>query len=89
MTKNVAIQYAGKGIRCNAICPGPTDTGMMNAEVEKQMDQEMWKTVSKHQCEDIPPAEPIDQAYAVLFFASDEARQATGQIVIIDGGRFL
>lgn len=89
MTKNVAIQYSGKGIRCNAICPGPTDTGMMNTEVEKQMDQEMWKTVSKHQCEDIPPAEPIDQAYAALFFASDEARHITGQIVIVDGGRFL
>jgi NAD(P)-dependent dehydrogenase (short-subunit alcohol dehydrogenase family) len=89
MTKNVAIQYAGKGIRCNAICPGPTDTGMMNEEVEKLMDQEMWQTVSKHQCVDIPPAMPIDQAYAVLFFASDEARALTGQIVVVDGGRFL
>ncbi|MFQ7855879.1 MAG: SDR family oxidoreductase [Flavonifractor plautii] len=26
MTKNVAIQYAGTGIRCNAVCPGPTET---------------------------------------------------------------
>jgi len=89
MTKNIAIQYAGKGIRCNAICPGPTDTGMMSAEVEEQMDQEMWETVSKHQCQDIPPADSIDQAYAVMFFASDEARMVTGQIMVVDGGRFL
>jgi NAD(P)-dependent dehydrogenase (short-subunit alcohol dehydrogenase family) len=89
MTKNVAIQYAGKGIRCNAVCPGATDTGMLTPEVEKKMDQEMWATVNKHQCQDIPLIDPIDQAYAILFFASDESRSVTGQVMVVDNGRFL
>jgi NAD(P)-dependent dehydrogenase (short-subunit alcohol dehydrogenase family) len=89
LTKNIAIQYAGKGIRCNAVCPGPTMTGMMNADVEKRMDKEMWETVSKHQCEDSPVMEPIDQANAILFFACDESRSVTGQILVVDNGRFL
>ena len=32
MTKNIAIQYAGKGIRCNAVCPGPTPTELNTPE---------------------------------------------------------
>lgn len=89
LTKNIAIQYAGKGIRCNAICPGATLTAMLNPDNEKKFDKEMWETVSKHQCKDIPMIEAIDQANAILFFASDEARAVTGQIMVVDNGRFL
>lgn len=89
MTKNIAIQYAGRGIRCNAVCPGATLTAMLNPENEKKFDQEMWATVQKHQCADIPLIDPMDQAYAILFFASDESRSVTGQILVVDNGRFL
>ncbi|MBP2652451.1 MAG: Dehydrogenase with different specificity (related to short-chain alcohol dehydrogenase) [Firmicutes bacterium] len=89
LTKNIAIQYAGKGIRCNAVCPGATLTSMLNPENEKKFDQEMWATVQKHQCEDIPLIDAFDQANAILFFASDESKSVTGQIMVVDNGRFL
>lgn len=89
ITKNIAIQYAGTDIRCNAVCPGATLSNMMNDEVLKKMDQEMWGIVGKHQCPDIPPMEPIHQANAILFFASDESWGLTGQIVVVDRGKFL
>jgi NAD(P)-dependent dehydrogenase (short-subunit alcohol dehydrogenase family) len=89
LTKNIAIQYAGKGIRCNAVCPGATLTAMLNPENEKKFDREMWAIVSKHQCEDIPLIDSMDQANAILFFANDESRSVTGQIMVVDNGRFL
>jgi NAD(P)-dependent dehydrogenase (short-subunit alcohol dehydrogenase family) len=89
LTKNIAIQYAGKGIRCNAVCPGATLTAMLNPENEKKMDKEMWATVSKHQCEDIPLIDPMEQASVILFFASNDSSAVTGQILVVDNGRFL
>jgi NAD(P)-dependent dehydrogenase (short-subunit alcohol dehydrogenase family) len=89
MTKNIAIQYAGTDIRCNAVCPGATLTNMMNDDVLKKMDQEMWTIVGKHQCSDIPPMDPVHQANAILFFASDESYGLTGQVVVVDRGKFL
>jgi NAD(P)-dependent dehydrogenase (short-subunit alcohol dehydrogenase family) len=89
MTKNIAIQYAGTDIRCNAVCPGATLTNMMNDDVLNKMDQEMWGVVEKHQCVDIPPMDPIHQANAILFFASDDSYGLTGQVVVVDRGKFL
>lgn len=62
---------------------------MMNADNEKKFDKEMWETVSKHQCEDSQVMERINHANAVLFFARDESRAVTGQIMVVDNGRFL
>ncbi|MBP2643031.1 MAG: Dehydrogenase with different specificity (related to short-chain alcohol dehydrogenase) [Firmicutes bacterium] len=89
MTKNIAIQYAGKGVRCNAVCPGATLTPMLNPETEAKFDREMWETVQKHQCSDIPLIAPLDQAQAILFFASEESSAVTGQVLVVDNGRFL
>ncbi|NTV89704.1 MAG: SDR family oxidoreductase, partial [Clostridiales bacterium] len=89
ITKNIAIQYAGTNIRCNAVCPGATNTGMMNPDVEKLFDKEMWDIVQKRADPDIAPVEPIDQANAMLFFASDESRYVTGQTIVVDHGKFL
>ena len=80
LTKSIAQEYAAYGIRCNAIAPGMTWTGKMipgsahaNASLEV-----------------IPmgrAGEPIEQAYAALFFASDECRYCTGAILNVDGGQ--
>jgi len=92
MTKNIAIQYAGTDIRCNAVCPGATLTNMMNDYVlENVVDREMWAIVSKTQLndEDVPPMDPLRQAYVILFLASDESYAITGQAIISDRGKFL
>lgn len=80
ITKSVAQEYARFNIRCNAIAPGMTWTGKMvpgsahaNASLEV-----------------IPlgrAGEPIEQAYAALFFASDECPYCTGAVLHVDGGQ--
>lgn len=85
MTKNVAIQFAGKGIRSNAICPGPTPTGLNTPDKISTFD-EFADTCNKHMNMDLPLPTAEDQANAILFFACDESRSVTGQVLTIDGG---
>lgn len=86
MTKNVAIQFAGKGIRCNAVCPGPTITPLLSKDELATFDQEFMKTCNEHICRSVPKAEAVDQANAVLFFASDLSKAVTGQALVVDYG---
>lgn len=86
MTKNVAIQFAGKGIRCNAVCPGPTITPLLSSDELATFDQEFMKICNEHICRSVPKAEAVDQANAVLFFASDLSKAVTGQALVVDYG---
>lgn len=86
MTKNVAIQFAGKGIRCNAVCPGPTITPMLSDDEKATFDQEFMKICNEHICTSVPKAEAVDQANAILFFASDLSKATTGQALVVDYG---
>lgn len=85
MTKNVAIQFAPIGIRCNAVCPGPTPTPLNTPDKLAEFD-EFAGQCAKHMNTELPEAQAIDQAYAILYFASDEARAVTGQILTVDHG---
>ncbi len=92
LTKNIAIQYAGTGIRCNALCPGAVLSSMTNPEIYAQkVHQDMFGQVYKHQVcdEEIPPMDPIHQARVMLFLASDESYAITGQAIISDRGKFM
>ncbi len=92
LTKNIAIEYAGTGIRCNALCPGATLSTMTNPEIyAKMVHQDMFQQVYKHQVcdEEIPPMDPIHQANVLLFLASDDSYAITGQAIISDRGKFL
>jgi len=86
MTKNIAIQFAGKGIRCNCVCPGPTPTELNTPEQIATFDLEFGAICHKHFNHELPPTTTEDQAYACLFFASDESKGVTGQIFIVDNG---
>jgi NAD(P)-dependent dehydrogenase (short-subunit alcohol dehydrogenase family) len=84
LTKNIAVQYAGTNIRCNAVCPGPTDTGMLkDGEPE---DEQMKEAVGRRVDTTVGISQPVDVANAVLFFASDESRFINGQCLVIDRG---
>lgn len=86
MTKNIAIQFAGKGIRCNAVCPGPTPTELNTPEKIATFDKEFGPQCHKHMNMSLPETTVEDQANAILYFASDESKGVTGQALIVDNG---
>lgn len=83
LSRATALDYAKFGIRCNAICPGPTATRAY-AEALKERPELFEKT-----CAAVPMgrfAEPAEIADAVLFLASEMARFVTGHALVVDGG---
>jgi len=89
LTKNIAVQYAGKGIRCNSTLPGPVPTALNTPEAMQHFDSEMREIVGRHLDMTLPESEQIDQANAILFFACDESKAITGQYLAIDNGLTL
>lgn len=89
LTKNLAIQYFGTGIRINSVSPGSTRTPLFNPENFVDADEEMIElTAQRPHKHDPGMLEPEQQAYAVLFLASDEASGINGQDIVVDyGGR--
>ena len=86
MSKNVAIQFAGKGIRVNVVCPGPTPTALNTPEQLAAFDQEFAAQCGRHMDGTVPEVSVDDQAHAILFFASDEAKGVNGQVLTVDNG---
>lgn len=89
LTRNIALQYAGSAIRCNAVCPGPTPTALNTPEELARFDTEFMAICARHTDLSVGPSDPLDQANAILFFASDEARCVTGQVLVVDRGMCL
>ncbi len=88
-TRSVALQYAGQGIRANAILPGLMNTPMI---VEPLKDSygggdiaEMIR-VRDAQCPMGHMGDAWDVANAALFLASDEAKYITATELVVDGG---
>jgi NAD(P)-dependent dehydrogenase (short-subunit alcohol dehydrogenase family) len=91
-TRIVALQYAGKGIRCNSILPGLMRTPMVEkslAETYASGDVEEMFRIRDAQCPMGRMGDAWDVAYAALFLASDESRYITGVELIVDGGLTL
>lgn len=90
LTKNLAIQYFGSGIRVNSVSPGGTDTPLFSPEMAANADKEMMEITAQHHLHPHPNARlsPMEQAYAILFLASDEASGINGENLTVDyGGR--
>lgn len=85
LTKTLALEYAERGIRVNAVGPGATITPINKAWTN---DPQKKAEVESH----IPMARagtPEEMAAAVAFLASDEAAYITGQTLFVDGGLTL
>lgn len=92
LTRNIAMQYAGRGIRCNCICPGPTLTDMIQAKPgapAPDIDREMESMTCRHLDPEAGPSQPEDMAAAILFLVSDEACGINGQSIVVDRGLCL
>jgi NAD(P)-dependent dehydrogenase (short-subunit alcohol dehydrogenase family) len=82
MTREVAVTYGRRGIRCNALCPGPIMTPLL----AKFLDDEPKR---RRRLVHIPMGrfgEPEEIAHGALFLASDESSWMTGQSLVVDGG---
>ncbi len=86
LTKSVAADFVGKGIRCNAIAPGTVDTPSLGDRINSYDDPvEARKNFIARQ-----PMGRLAQAHEiapiVVYLASDESVFATGQVFAVDGG---
>jgi NAD(P)-dependent dehydrogenase (short-subunit alcohol dehydrogenase family) len=83
LTKSAAVNYGRKGIRINAICPGPINTdmadGLDDGDPEKRRALEAWIPTGRF-------GEPNEVANLVAYLTSDSASYITGQAISIDGG---
>jgi len=85
LTRNMAMDYARKGVRVNAICPGFIDTPMLSQVLDNAALAEFKaRIIEAHQLGRLGRPEEI--ANAALFLASDEASFVTGQALAVDGG---
>lgn len=81
MTRQVASDYAKRGIVCNAVAPGKIVTGKSGAAASEEA------LAYSHARTPMPRlGKPSDVASAALFLASDEATYITGENLMVDGG---
>ena len=89
ITKHTALLLADKYIRCNAICPGTIVTPMTMGMKQELLDMRMMGAMSKHADLKLKPCMAEDVANVIEFFASDQSKSLTGQIVVSDFGASL
>ena len=92
LTRAMACDHGPEGIRVNAICPGYVDTPMLQSFFTGEGSGGGGKTIDQLQqaVRDVHPMRsygtPEDVANLVTWLASDEARYASGQLWVLDGG---
>lgn len=86
LTKAVAADFAGSGVRCNAICPGTVDTPSLQQRLRASADYEAARKafVTRQPMGRFGEAREI--AALAVYLASDDAAFVTGGCHIIDGG---
>lgn len=86
MTKGLAIEFASKGVRINAVCPGQVRTPMTTSPPPSgDLD---WTLVMRNAPKLVDGiCEPEDIAEAIAWLASDAARKVTGTLLSVDAGQ--
>jgi 2-keto-3-deoxy-L-fuconate dehydrogenase len=84
LTKSVAADYVGRGVRCNAICPGTVETPSLEDRLRAQGDYEKTRAAFIARQPIGRVGRPEEIAELVVYLAT--ASYTTGQIHIIDGG---
>ncbi|MET0417205.1 MAG: SDR family oxidoreductase [Actinoplanes sp.] len=86
LTRQLAIEYAARGVRVNAVAPGAVDTGFMDEARAADPDPaaSLAATLSNHPIGRM--STPDEVARAIVFLASPESAGITGTILSVDGG---
>jgi 2-keto-3-deoxy-L-fuconate dehydrogenase len=87
LTKSIAADYASRGIRCNAVCPGTVHTPSLETRVAAAggNPEQVWKGfIGRQPVGRLGKASEI--AALVLYLAGDESAFTTGSAFVIDGG---
>jgi meso-butanediol dehydrogenase / (S,S)-butanediol dehydrogenase / diacetyl reductase len=85
LTRALALEHAGMGIRVNAVCPGEVNTPMLQSERAEAVSDALLERLAAT----VPMgrlAAPEEIAQVVLFLASSQASYMTGSLVMVDGG---
>jgi 2-keto-3-deoxy-L-fuconate dehydrogenase len=89
LTKGVARDVVGRGVRCNALCPGTTQSPSLDERIAASADPDAARRamIARQPMGRLGTVE--EMADAAVYLASDETRYMTGNALILDGGQSL
>ncbi len=84
LTKSLAMEFASRNVRVNAICPGTVDTPLVaKFEMPENIELKLFERLFPL----LDAAQPEEIAAAAMYLASDDARYVTGIALPVDGGQ--
>ena len=83
LTRSLAVQFGPKGVRTNAICPGPVETPLLMDWLVKDEEAKRIRLARNPSGRFGKPEEIVNMA---LYLASDESRWTNGATLVVDGG---
>lgn len=89
LTKAVARDFIGVGVRCNALCPGTTHSPSLEERIQSSADPEQMRAqfIARQPMGRLGTVE--EMAAAAVYLASDESGFMTGSLLVADGGQTL
>lgn len=86
LSRNIAVDYAADGVRCNCICPGITDTPMLRFHLSTTPDPDATLAARLKRVPTGIIISPAEIARAVLYLSCEDSAGVTGTSLVVDGG---